>query len=54
MKNVKIEILKNGVSVREFLCSEKDFQKVFIRAQTMAGGLWNGSDEFSIVSNYIN
>lgn len=53
MKNVRIEILKNGVSVRKFLCNEKDFQKMFDRAHNIAGGLWNGVDKFSIVSDYI-
>lgn len=53
MKNVKVEILKNGVSVREFICKEKEFQKVFHKANNIAGGLWNGKDKFSIVSDYI-
>jgi hypothetical protein len=45
----KIEILKNGKMVRQFICKESDLQKKFEYAVDIAGGMWNGKDNFKVV-----
>ena len=47
MKTVKI--LKNGNTIKQFTCPEKMQQKYFELAHDIAGGMWNGKDEFTIV-----
>jgi len=48
---VKIEILKNGTPIKTFVCSKAEQQKQFERAHGIAGGMWNGVDEFKITVN---
>lgn len=46
-----IQILKNGQSIKEFKCTEALLQKTFAKAHSIAGGLWNGVDAFSVKIN---
>lgn len=46
-----IQILKNGQPIREFRCTEELLQKAFAKAHSIAGGLWNGVDAFSVKIN---
>jgi hypothetical protein len=46
-----IKILKNGNCVKQFTATtEKMFQKYYALAVDIAGGMWNGKDEFKVVS----
>lgn len=45
---VKVEIKKNGKVIKSFVCKESDLQKTFNKAYDMAGGLWNGTDKFTV------
>jgi hypothetical protein len=47
MKTIKI--LKNGKLIKQFTCAEKMVQKYFNHAFDIAGGMWNGKDEFTVV-----
>lgn len=46
---VKIKILKNGKLIKQFTCLKKNQQEYFERAHSIAGGMWNGKDEFKVV-----
>ena len=46
-----IQILKNGQPIKEFKCTEALLQKTFNKAHSIAGGLWNGMDAFSVKIN---
>ena len=46
-----IQILKNGQTIKEFKCVDKFLQKTFAKAHSIAGGLWNGVDAFSVKIN---
>jgi hypothetical protein len=48
---ITIQILKNGQPLKEFKCVEKLIQKTFAKAHSIAGGLWNGVDAFSVKIN---
>jgi hypothetical protein len=45
---VSVKILKNGLPIKSFVCSEKVQQQCFEHAFNIAGGLWNGKDEFKV------
>jgi hypothetical protein len=47
-KKVKIAILKNGEEIRYRIVLEKHLQAQFEDIYDMAGGLWNGKDEFAV------
>ena len=46
---VTVKILKNGNLVKQFSCYPKMQQKYFELAVDIAGGMWNGKDEFKVV-----
>jgi hypothetical protein len=46
---ITIKILKNGNTIRQFTCPAKMKQKYFKLAFDMAGGMWNGKDEFNVL-----
>jgi hypothetical protein len=48
---IQVQILKNNVVIKTLLCIESKLQSTFNRAHNMAGGMWNGTDEFTIVVN---
>jgi hypothetical protein len=45
---IKVEIKKNGKVIKTFLCKKSDLQKTFNKAHNVAGGLWNGTDTFTV------
>ena len=47
----KVEITKNGVVIKSFICPEESLQKCFAKVHSIAGGLWNGVDEFQVLVN---
>lgn len=47
---IRIEIQVNGKMVRQFFCTEADFQNKFNYAHNIAGGMWNGTDEIVVTS----
>ena len=47
-KKIKIAIYMNGEEIRYRIVSEKDLQAEFVDMHDMAGGLWNGKDEFTV------
>jgi hypothetical protein len=46
---VTVKILKNGNTIKQFTCPIKMQQKYFELAFDIAGGMWNGKDEFKVV-----
>lgn len=48
---VTVKILKNGNTIKQFTCPIKMQQKYFELACDIAGGMWNGKDEFKVVIN---
>lgn len=46
---VTVQILKNGKLVRQFYCPVKFQQRYFDLAYDIAGGMYNGVDEFTVV-----
>jgi hypothetical protein len=48
---VQIQILKNNVAIRVYLCESSQLQATFNRANDIAGGLWNGTDVFKVIVN---
>ena len=46
---VTIKILKNGQSIKQFTSPIKMKQKYFELAMDIAGGMYNGVDEFKVV-----
>lgn len=44
-----IQILKNEKLIKQFTCTEKMLQKYFDFAIDIAGGMWNGKDEFKVI-----
>ncbi len=46
---VTIKIQKNGNTIKQFTCPVKMQQKYFALAFDIAGGMWNGKDEFKVV-----
>jgi hypothetical protein len=47
-KKVKIAIYMNGEEIRYRIVLEKHLQAQFEDMFDMAGGLWNGKDEFAV------
>jgi hypothetical protein len=45
---IKVEIKKNGKVIKSFLCKKSDLQKTFNTAHDMAGGMWNGTDVYTV------
>ena len=50
---VIIKILKNGNKIKQFSCPIKMKQKYFELAFDIAGGMWNGEDEFEVVVDEV-
>jgi hypothetical protein len=48
---ITVQILKNGQPLKEFKCEEKKLHITFATAHSIAGGLWNGVDAFSVKIN---
>lgn len=48
---MSIQILKNGKVVKSYPCTPSTMQKVFMKAFDIAGGMWNGKDEFLVKVN---
>jgi hypothetical protein len=46
---VKIEITRNGTVIKSFTCPKTLQQSYFAEAHSMAGGMWNGVDEFKVL-----
>ena len=44
-----IQILKNGKLIKQFFCTPKMQQKYFDLAYDIAGGMYNGKDEFKVI-----
>lgn len=44
-----IKILKNGQMAKQFFAPANMVQKYFELAVDIAGGMWNGKDEFKVV-----
>jgi len=48
---MSIQILKNGKVVKSYPCTPSTMQKVFNKVHNIAGGMWNGKDNFSVKVN---
>ena len=48
---ITISILKNDQVIHQYRCDERDYKRMFSHAVDAAGGLWNGVDQFKVVSN---
>jgi len=48
---VQIKIIKNGTVIKSFTCPKESQQNQFEKACSIAGGMWNGVDEFKITVN---
>ena len=46
---MNVKIVKNGVVIRSYPYTHNTMQKVFDKAQDIAGGMWNGKDEFRVI-----
>lgn len=46
---ITIKILKNGKLIKQFTCPKSIQQKYFSLAIDIAGGMWNGKDEFKVI-----
>ena len=46
---ITIKIQKNGNTIKQFNCFPQMKQKYFDLAYDIAGGMWNGKDEFKVV-----
>jgi hypothetical protein len=44
-----IKILKNGITIKTIPYTVVTLQRCFNQAHSIAGGLWNGVDEFKVV-----
>jgi hypothetical protein len=44
-----ITILKNGITFKTFKCEQNKVQKTFNRAFNMAGGMWDGINEYNVI-----
>jgi len=47
-KMVKVQILKNEEVIKTLECVESELQRTYHKAQALAGGMWNGTDKFTI------
>ena len=47
-KIIEIQILKNKEVIKTLKCVESELQRTFHKAQAVAGGMWNGTDKFTI------
>ena len=45
---MKVVIKKNDKVVKEFNCNTKTIMSVWNRAIDIAGGMWNGKDDFRV------
>lgn len=48
---MSIQILKNGKVVFVFPCTPSTMQKTLNKVHDIAGGMWNGKDNFSVKVN---
>jgi hypothetical protein len=46
---ITIEIQKNGNPIKTFTCTPEMQQKTFNKAMNIAGGKWNGKDDFKVI-----
>ena len=46
---IKIKILKNGKAIKEIKTIKRHQQSEFERAMNLAGAMFNGKDEFSVI-----
>ena len=54
-KIIRISILKNGKGIRQFTCYNKKMAENYWNyAIDLAGGMWNGKDEFTVITKEIN
>jgi hypothetical protein len=51
-KMLQVQILKNGIIIKKFNCTENMLQSCFEKAYNIAGGMWNGKDEFKVYIPY--
>ena len=49
---IKVQILKNDEVIKTLECIESKLQSTYNKAQCIAGGMWNGTDVFTIVINW--
>jgi hypothetical protein len=47
-KNRMIAIKSNGIIKKYFPCTIETLDKTFAKAIDIAGGMWNGKDEFKV------
>ena len=45
---IEIAIFKNGVKIKSAICTPKTSQKTWDKMVDVAGGKWNGKDEFTV------
>lgn len=46
---ITVAILKNGQLIKQFYCPEKMVQKYFEMCVDLAGGMWDGKNEYTVV-----
>lgn len=46
---ITVKILKNDLTIKEFSCTESNKKKVIEKAIDVAGGMWNGKDNFTVI-----
>jgi len=49
---VKVQILKNDEVIKTLECVESKLHITYHTAQCIAGGMWNGTDVFTITINW--
>jgi len=49
---IEVQILKNDVVIKTLECVESKLHITYHTAQCIAGGMWNGTDVFTIVINW--
>jgi len=53
MSQVALYIKKNGLKINTFICEVIDFQDTFSEIYDITGQMYNGSDTFSVASEYV-
>ena len=46
---IEISILKNDIVIKTFKCNKSMLDKTFNKVHNIAGGMWNGKDEFKVI-----
>jgi hypothetical protein len=49
---IKVQILKNDEVIKTLECVESKLHITYHTAQCIAGGMWNGTDVFTIAINW--